>query len=276
MKKFLSMFFMLSVLPTIGLAVVATSTPYEATDKHDTDLADINSETNIYKKEYRYKEYCKELLKFTKDYNIQTGATFRGYYQTIREDGHCDVLVSNHGGKGVTEFADNIHSKIQNRQKQVVIDCCNLGDRCRYKTIDDSHGYTAKGDPAVTCSATANDERCLLTQKLEDRNLMGTKDGYDKKYYYSCNRPELEFRKFSDGSGYIGVKKNLDTCGAKGDIEHTAGFINQKIKLTLDDFDENCQPKYSALKDLVLHKYGSDEEENALIEKLSIERGRAR
>ncbi len=268
MKKFLSMFFMLSVLPTIGLAVDAKPTPYEVTDIHNTNIANIDSETDKNNQKIQYKNYCNNLLNFTNKYNLHSRATINGNSYSIQTNKDCESLVNKKGGMVVAAFADDIHWQIQDIQKQEVKRCCNLGDNCGYKTVDDSHGYTAKDEPTVTCSATANDERCLLTQKLENRGLTPTTGGYDKKYYYSCNRPKLVF---SDRFISINNKDTQNICGINTQNETTAGFIDSRIQLTLADFDSDCNLTDSDIKKLAEGTYAAGEEE-ALIQKINIRR----
>ena len=264
MKKFLSMFFMLSVLPTIGLAVSNELTPYEVTDKHNTNIARINeAEISEPGKKSLHKDY-------TNTYNnLKGGAVINNEYKSISTIEDCEALVNWKGGTLVTAFAKNIHSQIRGIQEQEVKGCCNLGNNCRYKTVDDSLGFTAKGDPTVTCRATANDERCLLTQKLVNLGLP-TKDGYDEKYYYSCNQPELVF---SDGFISINRKNTHKICGAITALSSsTAGFIDRRIQLTLEDFDDNCELKDDNIKKLAEGDYGSETEKETLIQEILIRR----
>ncbi len=265
MKYIFPMFFSLVILPSLGLAAVASS-PFTQVTNYQDQVYNVQKTKEI-------EELCNNIQNFSLNnlgvaylFDIDTagdvvsarsskvllgdgGATkskpyTQKYCQCLAEKGtsiggsfvympECSNIHENYAGI-LSMIAGNIKQKMQEIQKDIIRNNCNFYSmESAYKAslsekeIDIQNRCRSSIAATINCSSRRGDSRCLMTQQIS------CDDG--KTYtYQSCNKPVLE----NGSNDRLVVKQTTDVCG---DIDNnTAVMIEGTNGYSLNDYDTNC------------------------------------
>lgn len=266
MKYIFPMFFSLVILPSLGLAVVASS-PFTQVTNYQDEVYNVQKEKEI-------RELCNNIQNFSLN-NLGVAYLFdidkaggdvvsahsskillgeggvtksklyvQKYCQCLAETGtsiggsfvrmpECSNIHENYA-RILSVMAVNIKQKMQEIQKGIIRNNCNFYSmESAYKAslsekeIDIQNRCSSSIAATINCSSRRGDSRCLMTQQIS------CDDG--KTYVYqTCNRPILE----NGSNGRLVVKQTTDVCG---DIDNnTAVMIEGTNGYSLNDYDMNC------------------------------------
>lgn len=261
------MFFGLVILPSLGLADVASG-PFTQVNNYQSKVRNTKKATEI-------KELCNNIQNFSLnnlgvaylfDIDEASGEVISAHgsevsfregektnsKKTIKQ--YCECLAENGatmGGGGfifmnacsnihenyddiLIKMAVNIKQKMQEIQKDIIRNNCNFyNSESEYKASlsekenDIQNRCDPSNDATINCSSVRGDSRCLMTQQIS------CLDG-NTYVYQTCNRPILE----NGPNGTLMVKQSTDVCG--GIDSNTAVIIDGTNGYLLDDYDRDC------------------------------------
>lgn len=261
------MFFGLVILPSLGLAVVATP-PFTQVNNYQNQVDNVHESDEI-------KTLCNNIQDFSLknlgvaylfDIDEASGevvpASYEKFLRSVDHktsskpiaENYCGCLaygwvnigggdhptdeclnIRNNSARILKEMAKNIKQKMQEKQKDIIRNYCNYyNGESVYKAFSEEElkiqSCYASGSATINCSSLIGDSRCLMTQQI----LCNDGQTY---VYQTCNRPELVNE--SNGSkGKLMVKQSTDVCG---DIDNnTAVIIKDTNGYPLKYYDMDC------------------------------------
>lgn len=267
MKYIFPMFFSLVILPSLGLADVASG-PFTQVNNYQSKVRNTKKATEIEELCNNIQDFSLNNLGFAYLFNINTDSgkvvpASESKFSFTREEKtrsettikqYCQCLATRHYTKsdGVTYYSDtcsnirdnyadilikmavNIKQKMQEIQKDIIRNNCNFyNSESEYKASlsekenDIQNRCDPSNDATINCSSVRGDSRCLMTQQIS------CLDG-NTYVYQTCNRPILE----NGPNGTLMVKQSTDVCG--GIDSNTAVIIDGTNGYLLDDYDRDC------------------------------------
>lgn len=261
------MFFGLVILPSLGLAVVATL-PFTQVNNYQNQVKNVHESDEI-------KTLCNNIQDFSLknlgvaylfDIDEASGevvpASYEKFLRSVDHktsskpiaENYCGCLadgsvkigeisyprdacsnIRDNSARILTKMAENIKQKMQDIQKDTIRNNCNYyNGESVYKAFSEEElkiqSCHASGSATINCSSLIGDSRCLMTQQI----LCNDGQTY---VYQTCNRPKLV--NGSNGSkGKLMVEQSTDVCG---DIDNnTAVKIEGTTGYPLNYYDMDC------------------------------------